>query len=121
TGGHPQRTMQLADACWRHTARGTTAGAEEWAAALAEVRGTAMDGMERLYSGFQRGERAVLRAVAWSGSIYGAEAELLDLSKGAATHARDALLDRGELAKSESELKIVDPLLADWLRQRFPI
>lgn len=121
TGGHPQRTMQLADACWRHTAPGTTAGPDEWSAALAEVRTAVADGMERLYSGFERGERAVLRAVARSGSIYGAEADILDLSKGAATHARDALLDGGELAKTDSDLVIVDPLLADWLRQRFPI
>lgn len=76
TAGHPQRTMQLADACWRHTSPGATAGPDEWAAALTEVRRTAAEGMERLYSGFERGERAVLRAVARSGSIYGAEAYL---------------------------------------------
>jgi hypothetical protein len=121
TAGHPQRTMQLADACWRHTLPGATAGPDEWAVALADVRRAVADGMERLYSGFARGERAVLRAVARSGSIYGAEAELLDLSKGAATHAREALLDRGDLASSASGLVVVDPLLADWLRRRFPI
>jgi len=32
-------------------------------------------------------ERSVLRAIAQSGTIYGAEADLLDLSKGTATHA----------------------------------
>jgi hypothetical protein len=113
--------MQLADACWRHTPSGRTAGPDEWTAARAEVRRAAADGLERLYSGFERGERSVLRAVARSGSIYGAEAELLDLSSGTATHARQTLLDRGDLASSESGLVVVDPLLADWLRERFPI
>ena len=121
TGGHPQRTMQLADACWRHTSPKATAGPDEWAAAIAEVRRAVGDGMERLYSGFERGERAVLRAVARSGSVYGAEADLLDLSSGTATHARQTLLDRGDLAPSGSGVAVVDPLLADWLRERFPI
>lgn len=121
TSGHPQRTMQLADACWRHTPPGATASPDEWNSAVTEVRRAVGDGMERLYSGFERGERDVLRAVARSGSIYGAEADLLDLTRGAATHARETLLDRGDLAKSEAGLVVVDPLLADWLRTRFPI
>jgi hypothetical protein len=121
TSGHPQRAMQLADACWRHTPAGATADAGVWSAALDEVRRAMAEGMEGLYSGFGRGERAVLRAVARSGSIYGAEAYLLDLSKGTATHARRTLLDRGDLTDSESGLMVVDPILADWIRGRFPI
>ncbi|MGH9282959.1 MAG: AAA family ATPase [Acidimicrobiales bacterium] len=121
TAGHPQRTMQLADACWRHTAQGQSAEAETWASALDEVRRGTGEGMERLYSGFERGERSVLRAVARGGSIYGAEADLLELSNGAATHARRTLLDRGDLVETGAGLAVVDPFLADWLRNRFPI
>ncbi|MGI8683673.1 MAG: AAA family ATPase [Acidimicrobiales bacterium] len=121
TAGHPQRTMQVADACWRYTPPGGTAGAETWADALGHVRRSAGEGMERLYSGFERGERSVLRAVARAGSIYGAEADLLDLSNGTATHARRTLLDSGDLVDTGAGLVVVDPLLADWLRQRFPI
>jgi len=121
TAGHPQRTMQLADACWRHTPPGATADASTWSQALDEVRGATAEGIERLYSGFERGERGVLRAVARSGSIYGAEANLLDLATGTATHARRTLLDSGDLAEGDSGLVVVDPLFADWLRQRFPI
>lgn len=119
--GHPQRTMQLADACWRHTPEGTTAGTESWSEGMEEIRRATAEGMERLYSGFERGERAVLRAVARSGSIYGAEADLLELSAGTATHARGTLLDKGDLADTGSGLVVVDPLLADWLRRRFEI
>ena len=121
TAGHPQRTMQLADACWRHTPAGTTAGTDAWAAGLDEIRRATAEGMERLYSGFQRGERDVLRAVARSGRIYGAEADLLDLSKGTATGARRTLLDSGDLVETPAGLMVVDPVLADWLRTRFPI
>src|SRR5262249_52863716 len=32
TSGHPQRTMQLADACWRRTPAGDSATADVWAA-----------------------------------------------------------------------------------------
>ena len=38
TTGHPQRAMQLADACWRHTPAGATATAGIWAEALSDVR-----------------------------------------------------------------------------------
>jgi len=121
--GHPQRTMQLADACWRHTPAKGAADAASWASGLDDVRRQTSEGMERLYSGFERGERDVLRAVARSGSIYGAEAELLNLSTGTATHARRTLLDRGDLMDRGpgSGLAVVDPLFADWLRLRFPI
>ena len=121
TAGHPQRTMQLADACWRHTPPGRTAGTDAWAAAVDDVRRATEEGMERLYSGFERGERSVLRALARGGSIYGAEADLLGLSNGTATHARRTLLDSGDLEERDSGLAVVDPVLADWLRQRFPI
>lgn len=36
--GHPHRTMQIADACWRHTAAGGTVTDREWAAGLGDVR-----------------------------------------------------------------------------------
>lgn len=120
-GGHPQRTMQLADACWRHTPEGGTLDDTGWTAALDEVRRSAEDGLERLYSSFPEGQRDVLRAVARSGRVYGREADLLALSTGSATHARKALLDSGDLVAVEDGHAVVDPLLADWLRRRFPI
>jgi hypothetical protein len=46
---------------------------------------------------------------------------LLDLSAGAATHARQALLNSGDLSEAAGQLAVIDPVLADWLRVRFPI
>ena len=63
----------------------------------------------------------MLRAVARSGSIYGAQADLLELATGTATHARRTLLDAGDLVDTGSGLAVVDPVFADWLRLRFPI
>lgn len=120
TAGHPQRTMQLADACWSHTPPGGT-GDDAWADGLDQVRRASADAMERLFSSRNMSERRVLRSVAISGSVHGLEAELLDLGKSPATSSRDALRDAGELAVVGGELRIVDPLLADWIRQRFPL
>lgn len=120
-GGHPQRTMQLADACWRATPPGAEATAETWAAALDDVRRRCDEGMERLYARYGAGERAVLRSVARSGSVYGTEADLLDLAAGTAAHARRALLDTGDLVGRSGKLAVVDPMMADWLRRRFPL
>lgn len=120
TAGHPQRTMQLADACWAVTPP-AGAGDEAWVDALEGVRRASADAMERLFSSRNLSERRVLRALAVSGSVHGREAELLDLGKSPATRSRDALRDAGELAVIDGELRIVDPLLADWIRQRFPL
>jgi len=43
----------------------------------------------------------------------------LDLSAGAASRARQKLLNGGDLVDTTSGLNVVDPLLSDWLRQRF--
>jgi hypothetical protein len=121
TGGHPQRAMQLADACWRATGPGASCDQARFGTALGEVRAALDEPMERILAGYERGERAVLRAVAQGGGLYGSEAELLDLSAGAAGHARQVLLDRGDLALRQDRLAIVDPFMADWLRRRLPI
>jgi hypothetical protein len=112
--------MQLADACWARTPAGGSAE-ESWPDGLADVRGASADAMERLYSRANTGEQAVLRSVARSGSVYGTQAGLLDLAKGTARHARQALLDSGELEQTATGLRIVDPVLADWVRHRFPL
>lgn len=118
--GHPQRTMQLADACWSHTPPGGSGG-EAWAAGLAQVRRDNADAMERLFSSYNLSERRVMRSVAVSGSVHGLEAQLLDLGKSSATNSRNSLRDAGELSVDHGKLRLVDPVLADWIRMRFPL
>ena len=119
--GHPQRAMQLADAVWRHTSIGTTAEAATWEEALANVRASVDIGSDRLYALLPRGHQKTLRAVASGGSIYGTSAGVLELSPGTAKAAADALLGNGYLVHRGNRLAVVDPMLADWIRRRFPI
>jgi hypothetical protein len=43
------------------------------------------------------------------------------LSKGTATHARRSLLNKGDMVGTASGVQLVDPVLADWIRYRFPL
>ncbi len=120
TVGHPQRTMQVADTAWRLVPPGAEATMATWEDTLEQVRTATADGNERLYSGLQDKEKAVLRILAGGSSIFGSAAQVLDLSVGAAQHARGRLVDRGHLAVDGDRYRVVDPLMADWLRHRFP-
>ena len=117
--GHPQRAMQMADAAWRLTPSGGEADDETWSDALDAVRTSVDSGSERLYELIPTGQQKTLRAVVTGGSIYGAVADVLDLSPGTARSAVDALLGNGYLARRNDKLIVVDPLFADWIRRRF--
>jgi uncharacterized protein len=119
--GHPQRAMQLADALWRATPEGGTAGDQAWEDALATVRASVDNGSERLYALLPPGHQKTLRVVGSGGSIYGTAADVLDLAPGTAKAAVEALVGNGFLARTDGRLSIIDPLLADWLRRRFPV
>lgn len=119
--GHPQRSMQLADAAWRRVEPGDEATQATWADALDDVRQSTANGHERLYSSLREGEKSVLRILASGGSIFGVQAELLDLAHGTAQHARRSLVDRGHLRRIDDGYRLVDPLFADWIANRFPL
>lgn len=119
--GHPQRAMQLADAVWRRTEPGATADLEAWEQALAAVRTSVDSGTERLYALLTKGQQKTLRAIIGGGSPYGASAGALDLAPGTATGALRRLVDLGYLITTDGKYLVVDPLLADWIRRRFPV
>jgi uncharacterized protein len=118
--GHPQRSMQLADAAWRRVDTGEEASIVTWGDALQDARQSTAAGLERLYSSLREGEKAVLRILASGGGIFGVQAELLDLAHGTAQHARGSLVDRGHLRHVDDGYHLVDPLFADWIANRFP-
>lgn len=119
--GHPQRAMQVADTAWRLVPEGDEANLATWEEALAGVRAATADGNERLYSGLHEGERGVLRVLASGGSVFGTAAEVLGLAGGTAQNARQRLIDRGHLLALDDRYTLVDPVFADWIRNRFPI
>jgi hypothetical protein len=121
TGGHPQRTMRVADMVWRHTEPGGRAD-DVWGRAVLALRDAEAAVLAATFDDLTATERKVARIVANSGSIFGAAAERLELSPGAATHARDRLLADGKLrTDADGTVIVTDPLLADWLVQRLPL
>ena len=58
-------------------------------------------------------------ALVCGGSVYGATAALLDLPSGTAHTAVETLTGNGTLRRHQQQLRIVDPLFADWLKTRF--
>lgn len=134
TGGHPQRTMRAADEVWRHTGVGERAdqvsghtGVGEradqvWGRALMALREAEAAVLAATYDDLTTTEKKVARIYANGGAIYGSAAERLQLSPGAASHARDRLLADGKLRQdADGEVVVTDPLLADWLVQRLPL
>lgn len=120
--GHPQRAMQLADALWRETPQGAVADAASWERALESVRHQVDNGLERLFALLPAGHQKTLRVVASGGSVHGTAADVFELPSGTATAAVEALLGNGYLLRDDrGQLRIVDPLLADWIRRRFPV
>ena len=120
TGGHPHRTMQLADAAWRAAAAGERYRPEVWEQAFADVRQSTALANEAAYSRYNSGEKAVLRLLAAGHGLFGAAAEVLAVAPGTAQHARDTLLAAGDVIE-DGRLRIVDPVVADWIRGRFPL
>lgn len=119
--GHPQRTMRVADMVWRHTPPGARAD-DVWGRAVLALRDAEAAVLAATYDDLTATERKVARIVANEGSLFGAAAERLELSPGAATHARDRLLADGKLrTDDDGGLVVTDPLLADWLVQRLPL
>jgi hypothetical protein len=120
--GHPQRAMQLASALWQLTPPGGIATLATWEEALANARSEVDSGSDRLFELLPVGHQKTLRVVAGGGSAFGAAAEALELPTGTARAAIDALLGSGYLLRDDAgRLRIVDPMLADWIRRRFPV
>lgn len=117
--GHPQRSMQVADAAWRATVDGGSADERVWEVALADVRSSVDLGSERVFSILKTGERKVLRVLAVGGSIYGGAAKALELPPATAKNAVTKLVDQGFVESRDDRWRIVDPLLRDWLTRRF--
>jgi hypothetical protein len=121
--GHPQRAMQLADALWWRTPEGGTASDETWEEALADVRRNVDNGSDRLFTLLPVGHQKTLRVIASGGSVHGTAADVFELASGTATAAVDALIGNGYVVRRDDDgrLRIVDPMLADWIRRRFPV
>ncbi|NNE95646.1 MAG: ATP-binding protein [Acidimicrobiales bacterium] len=116
--GHPYRAMQIADAAWRLCEPGQPAPDNLLASAFDLVRANTESALETLFSSFAPSEQSVLRSLQAGRPLFGGSLELLGSSQGGIAAARNRLIASGTISR---DLRIVDPLLADWIRRRFPI
>ncbi len=121
TGGHPQRSMQLADAAWSAAVPGQVYTPELWGRSLAEVRRQSAPAHETLFSRSPATDQKVLRLIAQGKPLYGGGAAVLELSPSAVQASRERLVDLGEIQRRGSKWALVDPVYADWIRSRFPV
>lgn len=115
-GGHPRRTMQVADCAWELAVPGEPYGEWLWPATVEALETSGEDAHEAIFASLNGSEKKVLRILASGGSLYGTAAELLDLNPTPANKAVANLVDAGHI----DDGKLVDPLLAHWLRSRLP-
>jgi hypothetical protein len=99
---------------------GGTATPRNWAAALALLRDETHLACEAVFSSLSAAEQATMRLLAHGDPLFGTMAETLGLSTGSARHATDALVAAGDVLESDGHRSIVDPVLDDWIRRRFP-
>lgn len=119
--GHPQRAMLCAHHLWEQTPRGTTADLETLDRAFASIDRETKEAFEKLWEDLadKPNQRKVLAALASSEeSLYNRRTlGAYGLEKGSAENAVTALVDRGEVQRTDTGFLIVDPLLERWLQQ----
>ena len=119
--GHPQRAMLLAHHLWEQTPRGSTADLETFEGAVAAVDRDTGEAFEKLWDDLadKPNHRKVLAALANSEeTLYNKRTlEAFGLEKGSAEAAVRALIDRGDVQRTERGFLLVDPLLERWLRR----
>jgi AAA+ ATPase superfamily predicted ATPase len=119
--GHPQRAMLCAHHLWEQTARGSIADFETFDRALAEIDRETKEVFEQLWEDLaeKRNQRKVLAALANSQeTLYNRRTlAAYGLEKGSAEAAVSALIDRGEVRRTDAGFLIVDPLLERWLQR----
>jgi hypothetical protein len=112
--------MLLAHHLWEQTKCEQTADLETWEAALAAVDRETKERFERTWDllADRSGQRKVLAALANSpDTLYNRRTlEAFGLEKSSAESAVTALIDRGEVQRTDRGFLIVDPLLERWLQ-----
>jgi hypothetical protein len=121
--------MLLAHFLWRATGAGQVATLGEWEAALRETRVHIAGEVEARYDRASRNQQRVMRAIAHGASPFSAATraslglEAGSVSKSVELALRDGLIEQHHGPEGEpiaGSYRLVDPLLAEWIRRRFP-
>lgn len=123
--GHPQRAMLLAHELWDATPAGGTARAEDFTVAYDRAQAEVQDELRAIWTGLTTVQRRVIAGVArQEGSLYSANAPGAGTRGGGTIRsALNALLASGDIVADPSQMtkhRLVDPMLAGWLRAGTP-
>lgn len=127
--GHPQRAMLLAHFLWHETGEGAVADLETWAVALDTARSHVQPEVEARFDRCTRNQQRLVRALARGLSPFTVSAQAAlglergSVSKTLASAVRDGLVEQTAAPQRSPDAAtygLVDPLLGDWLRGRFP-
>jgi len=120
--GHPQRAMLLAHLLFQQIKPRATATEESLRAALDAALDRVDPEARAIIAGLDPGGRKTLRAIAEYGSPLSARAgRMLDLPKTTAADAAARLTNLGIVERDADTRtwRLVDPLLARWIRERY--
>ena len=122
--GHPQRTMLLAHALWDTTPEGGRADPALVGAAVDRATADLVGEFSVIWSGLPVGQRRVLALLAEGVDRPYSRSSSVGGSKGSAVRSSlEALTEHGEIVKDASRhsgYRVVDPLLAAWVRDGRP-
>lgn len=116
--GHPQRTMLLAHLLWVGMRPNSVATTEQLAGAIDRAVRRVDPEARAVLDSLDAGGRKTLRAVAEHSTPLSARAgRTLNLAKGTAQHAATRLVAAAHIERVEGRYRLVDPLLAEWIRR----
>ncbi|MEP6852536.1 MAG: hypothetical protein ABJA87_12660 [bacterium] len=119
---HPQRSMLLAHLLYVRTPPGARASGEMLRQAVDDALDRVDPEARAVLSGLEAGERKALRATAeFSSPLSSRAGHVLDLPKSTAQGAAQKLVDVGLLERDGRTWRVVDPLLARWLRREYTL
>lgn len=122
--GHPQRTMLLAHALWDATPEGGRAGEEIVGEVLDRLMQDLIGEFSAIWSSLTVGQRRMLALVAEDRDRPYSRSSSVGGSKGSAVRqSLETLVELGEIVKDQAHLsgyRVVDPLLASWVRAGRP-
>jgi hypothetical protein len=120
--GHPQRSMLLSHFLWEQTPTRGEATEQTWVETLDRILSAeAADELRASWSSLAGGERRAMLAIATGRAPYArsTQRQVGGSRGGGMEHAIRSLIDGGDLVedpRSETGYRVVDPLLAHWIR-----
>ena len=118
--GHPQRVMLLAHHLWRLTRDGVPASVDEWLDARDAALESSEQALRASLGSLPLNEQRAAQALATAPGSPSSQGtlRLVGLSRNSAYSALEALKDRGEAIETPNGLRLADPLLEYWLREK---